>query len=250
MYAVDPNLQLPVTYQWNIAIERALGANQRVSATYVGAHGHRLIREDSIVKFPNGSPTIFATQNGDWSNYSALQMQFQRRMAHGLQALASYTPAKSTDTNSTETCLCTPIDRLGQIKPAAELGPSDFDVRNSFAAPVSYQPPAPPGHLSQAGNRETSRGTSSVHIQSIRPILHSADAFPLSERASLYARAEYFNVFNHPMFSYPNNFLGLPFSNTTFGIVTTTLNTILGGLNPLYQVGAPRSAQFTLKLMF
>ena len=37
--AVDPHLKVPFTYEWNIAVQRGLGANQSVSATYVGAHG-------------------------------------------------------------------------------------------------------------------------------------------------------------------------------------------------------------------
>ena len=31
--AVDPNLQLPRTYQWNFAVEQALGSHQAVSAS-------------------------------------------------------------------------------------------------------------------------------------------------------------------------------------------------------------------------
>jgi hypothetical protein len=43
------------------------------------------------------------------------------------------------------------------------------------------------------------------------------------------------------------------FFNAIFGTVTETLNNGLGGLNqlnPLCQIGGPRSAQFTLKVMF
>jgi hypothetical protein len=46
--AVDPNLR-PVTMQWNTAIERELGANQRLTATYVGADAMRLLRTDTIL---------------------------------------------------------------------------------------------------------------------------------------------------------------------------------------------------------
>jgi hypothetical protein len=71
----------------------------------------------------------------------------------------------------------------------------------------------------------------------------------ITERVSLYARAEYFNVFNHPMFSYLGNFNNY-ISNPSFGTVTDTLNDVLGGLDPQYQIGGPRSAQLTLKLQF
>lgn len=68
----------------------------------------------------------------------------------------------------------------------------------------------------------------------------------INERMSLYVRVEYFNVFNHPMFSPYNNYVGLP----DFGKVTQTLNQSLSGLSPLYQIGGPRSGQFSVKLQF
>ena len=43
--AVDPNLALPVTLQWNTAMELRLGAKQTLTATYVGANGQRLLRQ-------------------------------------------------------------------------------------------------------------------------------------------------------------------------------------------------------------
>jgi hypothetical protein len=75
--------------------------------------------------------------------------------------------------------------------------------------------------------------------------------FQLTERFTLDLRAEYFNVFNHPMFSPYANGTQLNYIQTpNFGQITQTLNNALGGLNPLYQVGGPRSGQFTLKLQF
>jgi hypothetical protein len=73
--------------------------------------------------------------------------------------------------------------------------------------------------------------------------------FRFTERLSLQARADFFNIFNHPNFGSPDNYLdlspGVP--NPLFGQSTQTLNTWLGsggqsgGLNPLYQIGGPRS---------
>ena len=145
LYAVDPNLRPPLVYEWNFAIQRALGPNQSLSFTYVGSHGTNLLREDVIQNNPTGSPRILATYNADWSNYNALQVQFQRHMSRGLQVLASYTFSKSLDTNSEDDCGCTTSDSLKNINVARDYGPSDFDQRHSFAAAISYEIPSPKG---------------------------------------------------------------------------------------------------------
>jgi carboxypeptidase family protein/TonB-dependent receptor-like protein len=76
--------------------------------------------------------------------------------------------------------------------------------------------------------------------------------FKLRERLSLQARADFFNIFNHPNFGPPTNYLTSPL----FGQATQMLGASLGsggqngGLNPLYQIGGPRSVQLALKLLF
>lgn len=70
--------------------------------------------------------------------------------------------------------------------------------------------------------------------------------FPIYENLRIQFRAEAFNVFNHPDFGYINPMFG----QNTFGQATGTLASTLGILNPLYQMGGPRSMQFALKLIF
>src|SRR6516162_6022224 len=71
-----------------------------------------------------------------------------------------------------------------------------------------------------------------------------------SERFALQTSADFFNIFNHPNFGAPINYMTSP----QFGFSTQTLNSWLGsggqngGLNPLYQIGGPRSVQLALKL--
>jgi outer membrane receptor protein involved in Fe transport len=142
LFAIDPNLRLPLIYEWNVAVERALGRNQSLSVTYVGSHGTNLLREDEIY---NGAPAIFVTRNADWSSYNALQVQFQRHMSRGLQVLASYTFGKSLDTNSSDNGGTLTPDSLKSVDVARDYGPSDFDIRHSFAAAISYEFPSPDG---------------------------------------------------------------------------------------------------------
>ncbi len=72
--------------------------------------------------------------------------------------------------------------------------------------------------------------------------------FALTERVRLQSSADFFNIFNHPNFGSPVNYRTSPL----FGQATQTLNSYLGsgGLNPLYQIGGPRSIQLALKLQF
>jgi hypothetical protein len=76
--------------------------------------------------------------------------------------------------------------------------------------------------------------------------------FRFTERISLQARGDFFNILNHPNFGNPINYLSSP----QFGQATQMLNHSLGsggqsgGLNPLYQIGGPRSIQLALKLQF
>ncbi len=76
--------------------------------------------------------------------------------------------------------------------------------------------------------------------------------FRFTEKLGLQSRADFFNLLNHPNFGSPINFLTSP----QFGQSTQMLNNYLGsggqsgGLNPLYQIGGPRSIQLALKLQF
>jgi hypothetical protein len=323
--AVDPNLQLPLTMQWNVGIERQLGANQTLTASYLGADGRRLLREDRISLPFLAGRAIPVIWNGDYSHYEALQVQFQRRMSHGLQALLSYTLAKTSDLGSNDGT-GTQAPSVSQIV-LPPLSPSDFDIRHSFAGAVSYELPAPawgpignsilkgwavdglvrvssaPPINVTVGNQDAAIGFYQLQASVVpgqpywiadptqpsgKALNPAAFALPpagemgdfprnslrspysinetdlalrrrfnLTERLKLDARAEYFNIFNHPMFGVPGaNEPNTQYATSGFGKIGDTTNDeqggggAAGGQNPLYAVGGPRSAQFTLKLLF
>lgn len=62
----------------------------------------------------------------------------------------------------------------------------------------------------------------------------------------LTARVDAFNVLNRPLFADPPPNLASP----QFGTTTQTLSRGLGGLSPLFQMGGPRSLQFSLRAAF
>jgi hypothetical protein len=96
--------------------------------------------------------------------------------------------------------------------------------------------------------------------------------FRLSERVTLDFRAEYFNIFNHPMFGGPNapyefwgvcasqactgqqlGFFGKVSADPTYGgTLDNGLGSggINGGQSAIYALGGTRSGQFTIKVQF
>jgi hypothetical protein len=71
--------------------------------------------------------------------------------------------------------------------------------------------------------------------------------FQLTDRLKLQFRADAFNVLNHPNFTNPFAYIQF---GSTYLASTQMLNQGLGGLNPLFQQGGPRSLQLSLRLTF
>jgi len=152
----DPKLKLPRVIQWNIGLEKSLGSNQVLSVTYVAAAGRQLLREDVLLN-PNPNFTIIRlTSNAAESSYRAMQIQYARRLSHGLQAVANYTWSSAIDNASSDSLARLRITEGGTVGvgggvpnvflPSLGRGPSDFDVRHSLSAAASYNLPAPRGN--------------------------------------------------------------------------------------------------------
>jgi hypothetical protein len=158
-YVYDQNIKLPVTWQYNLSVEKSLGAYQSVTVSYVGSKGRRLLFTevlrntvaDAVLPIPakmflnpifgNGisGSNLYITDNRGKSDYNALQVQFERRLSRGLQAIASYTFAKSNDNISSEIAASAGVFRVNLD---AEYAPSDFDIRHAFTAAVTYRIPS------------------------------------------------------------------------------------------------------------
>jgi hypothetical protein len=317
----DPHLKLPRTYEWNVAVEQALGGNQSLSWTYIGAIGRDLLRATDLSNANPNFGLIALTGNTGTSNYQALQVKFQRRMSRGLQALGSYTFSHSIDNASTDVSDLDVNTPGVPYNPNIDRGNSSFDVRHSFTAGVSYA-------IAHPGSNDFARSVfggwsvdSFLLVRSAPPVdligatqTYSAatlyfrpDVIPgeplvlrdsrypggkifngaafsaplagqqgdfgrnvlrgfgatqadvafqkqfhINEKVGLRFRGEFFNIFNHPNFGPPDNNI----TDALFGYSTETLATSLGsgsangGLNPLYQIGGPRSIQLAAKLQF
>jgi hypothetical protein len=128
VFSFAPHLQLPYSWQWNLSMEQALGRNQSVTLSYVGASGRRLLVEQqrnvSALNPDFGDVSYFPAHLT--SSFESLQTQFQRSMSRGIEVLASYTWAHSFDYGSSDPFY--PLVR----------GNSDLDVRQNLEGAASW----------------------------------------------------------------------------------------------------------------
>lgn len=140
--ALDPNLKLPYTLQWNVALEQALGKEQTISASYVGAVGRRLLQSFDVFSPSPSIKQALIAGNTATSDYHALQVQFKRQLSRGFQALASYTFSHSIDTASAGSTAVGANALASPMNVNANRGSSDFDIRHAFSTGVTYAIPS------------------------------------------------------------------------------------------------------------
>src|SRR5579862_4338005 len=147
LFFFDPHMKLPYTLEWNVALEQSLGEAQTVSVTYVGSAGRHLLRTAQAFLVSPAIQTLQVVTNAGTSDYDALQVQFQRRMSHGVQALASYTWSHSIDDASAGSSGSQPnVYEAG----LSSRGNSDFDVRHAFTGALTWDLPHPHGGVAEA----------------------------------------------------------------------------------------------------
>jgi hypothetical protein len=180
--AAAPDLRLPRTYGFNVALQQALGNQQSLTVSYVGAIGRDLI--GAVSASPqrwaiNGqqntywiSPTFAGTAttltvfgNYSSSNYNALQAQFQRQFYHGLGATASYTWSHSLDDASN-------FNAGAEFPRSLNRASSDFDVRQTFTASIVYDIPTP--------FKRNKLVSAALGHWSVDPIYHLQTALPVN----------------------------------------------------------------------
>jgi outer membrane receptor protein involved in Fe transport len=145
LFAFNPNLQLPYSLEWNVALEQGVGKQQTISASYVGSVGNRLI-QSAYLALPQ-FPSADLVGNTAHSDYNALQLQFQRRMSNNLQALASYTWSHSEDDASAGSALGNASNALVPVAgSSSNWGSSDFDIRHAFSGALTYNLPGVTTH--------------------------------------------------------------------------------------------------------
>jgi hypothetical protein len=119
--------------------------------------------------------------------------------------------------------------------------------RAAFALPLTCVPVGAPNCVPRVVG-QGSLGRNSVRGYGMYQLdVALGRTFTIRESLRLQLKGEVFNLLNHPMFADTDNPIS---SGSTFGDVTRTLNTGLGGLSSLYQLGGPRSIQLSARLSF
>src|SRR6202034_1160124 len=138
--AFTPDLKLPRSYQWNVALEKSFGGKQAVSVTYLGQAGRDLLRKEALFQpNPDFSGLFFLTQNDARSNYNALQVQYRRPLSKQVQALLNYSFSHSLD-NASNDFVAGVSNTV--ISAKNDYASSDFDVRHSFSGAVTWALPS------------------------------------------------------------------------------------------------------------
>jgi hypothetical protein len=145
----------PLTYQWNVNVERQLPYDLVGTVAYVGTRANRLFINQELNPGVNGTRlnpsrgSIGARTNAGNSIYHGLQADLTRRFRGGLFFEMAYTWSKSIDTGS-EVFTTTGGSSYPQdpFNIRGERGPSAFDRRHRGSITAVY---AIPYHGSNGG---------------------------------------------------------------------------------------------------
>jgi hypothetical protein len=141
VFAFEPNLRDPRVYNWNLSLQQNLGGSRTLQMTYAGNKGRDLLRNEMVTPAMGGSANftyLDVITNNDYSNYNALQVQFKQNPWHRLQFLANYTWSHGLDNGSG---VALPIPFHTFYAPSLDYGDSDYDIRNTFTAAVTFESP-------------------------------------------------------------------------------------------------------------
>ncbi len=138
IFGFPSDLRLPEVKQWNVAIEHAISDRDIVSASYVGSKGADLVRREIGGRGTSDRLWLALSTNDGYSAYHSLQVQYRRNLARNLQGGIAYAWSHSTDNGSSDSALqWVGHGTLGD----ANRGSSDFDVRHSVNASMTYEIP-------------------------------------------------------------------------------------------------------------
>ncbi len=179
----DRNFQAPLISQYDIVFEREIMRNTAVSVSYIGSLGRSLPTffdmnnevnpttptttynvvggpfDGQVFSLPlyrrvpgAGGQAMTRIQSTVKSEYNALVFSFNRRFTQGLQVLASYTLAKSTDTDQNSATFTEGNSPYDLFNGSYDRGPSSFDTRHKVVISGVWAPTFYKGSRNSIGN--------------------------------------------------------------------------------------------------
>jgi hypothetical protein len=128
-----PNLRLPNTREWNVAVDYEFGIANVLTVSYVGSEGRDLLRREAAPVLQQLIATSPIATNNGRSNFEGLALHYRRKLASGWQAIASYTWSRAMDNSSWDSG----IYLAGTA--ASDRGPATFDLRHSLSTGLSWR---------------------------------------------------------------------------------------------------------------
>lgn len=150
--SVVNNMVNPLTYQFNLGVERQLPGSNLIAVRYIGSLGKKLYANKQYNYFAPGTTARLNTTRGvinargnfASSSYNAAQIEFTHNFLHGLQINSNYVFSKNLDNGSeifTTGASSTSYQAdLGPNGFAQEWGPSAYDHRHFFSLTAVWSP--------------------------------------------------------------------------------------------------------------
>jgi hypothetical protein len=175
------NFQSPKIHQYDVILEHEIARNTMISAAYIGSLGRYLPTFFDLNNQRTGAVTTYTVNGGPFdgqtfdlpqysrvpgagtqamtriqstikSEYNAFVLKAERRLTNGLQAQASYTLARSTDSNQNSATFTQTNSPYDILDGSYDIGPSNFDVRHKVVASAVWRPTFYRGSRSSMGN--------------------------------------------------------------------------------------------------
>jgi hypothetical protein len=169
-WSFDPALQDPLSFQWNLELERQLGQHMVATAAYVGSESGRLnfdvpqnipmtLGPSAVadrVPFPQMTPNNPVIESVGRSSFQSLQLMLNKRFSAGGTFLSSYTWSHLIDIGCAQVWEGCSIQNPYNLN--AEMGNSALDMPQVLT--LSYVQESPFG----SGHRFLSNGGVAAHL--------------------------------------------------------------------------------------
>jgi hypothetical protein len=136
---VSSNLRLSVYERWDVSLQHAWSQSNSITIDYSGLLGSGLLRRESEAVGEGPLNQLSFADSDGASNYEGLHAIYRRSFARSWQGQISYSWSHSIDLGSSDSSLFA----IGPgFNARGDRGDSDFDLRHTLSAALSYTTPS------------------------------------------------------------------------------------------------------------